>query len=156
MKVLNKLFDMVTVALFSAMVVTVLLQILFRTILRLSVPWTEELSRLLFIYVGFFSTALAARERQFIVIDVLLKRLPKAVQAVLYVITKVIVVLFFSIMWVGALKMFGMVKNTYFQSLPMVSNGATYIAVMVGSGLTVFYTILESIDSLRKRGIGDA
>lgn len=156
MKVINKLFDVVTVIIFASMVITVLLQIFFRTILRLSVPWTEELSRLLFIYVGFFSTALAARERQFIVIDVLLQRLPRQVQAVLYVVTKVIVVLFFSIMWVGALKMFGMVKGTYFQSLPLVSNGTTYVAVMVGAGMTVFYTILESIDSLRKRGIKHA
>lgn len=156
MKTINKIFDVVTVLIFSAMVITVLLQILFRTIMRVSVPWTEELSRLLFIYVGFFATALAARERQFIVIDVLLKRLPRPVQAVLYVITKVLVVAFFSIMWVGALKMFGMVKNTYFQSLPMVSNGATYIAVMVGAGLTVFYTVLESIEAFIKRGKKDA
>ncbi|MCD8122543.1 MAG: TRAP transporter small permease [Clostridiales bacterium] len=155
MKVLNKVVDIVTILAFIAMMVTTLLQILFRTILKISVPWTEELSRLLFIYAGFLGTAIAAREKQFIIIDVLTSRLPKAVQAVLYVVMKIVIVLFFSIMWFGAVQMFGKVKNTYFQSLPAVSNGATYVALIIGAGLTVFYTLIESIDTFRKRGTSD-
>ena len=151
MKYINTLFNLVTVILFVGMGVTVLLQIFFRFVMKMSVPWTEELSRLLFIYVGFFGTALAARDKQFIIIDVLFKRLPKPVQGVLTVITRVITVAFFGIMFAGAVQMYGKVKGTYFQSLKGVSNGMTYVALIIGAGMTILYTLLQSIDDLRKK-----
>ena len=156
MKFINKLFNVVTVLLFVGMVVTVLLQILFRYVMKISVPWTEEASRLLFIYVGFFGTALAARDKQFIIIDVLLKRVPRPLQIVMQVIAKVVTVAFFCIMWVGAVRMFGKVKNTYFQSMPGVSNGMTYLALIIGGGMTIVYTLLDSLHSLLKGGKKDA
>ena len=82
MKKLYKIFDGITMAIFVAMVLVVVLQIIFRFILRISVPWTEELSRLLFIYIGFFGTAIAVREKELIVIDLLLQRTPTKVQNV--------------------------------------------------------------------------
>ena len=155
MKLFNKIFNLITVLLFVGMVVTVLLQIVFRYIMKISVPWTEEASRLLFIYVGFFGTALAARDKQFIIIDVLLKRVPRPVRMVMTVIAKVVTVAFFCIMWVGAVRMFGKVKNTYFQSMPAVSNGMTYLALIIGGGMTVIYTLIDSIGSLIKGGKKD-
>lgn len=155
LKVLNKILDVVGVILFVAMFVVVLLQILFRTVLKTSVPWTEEMSRLLFIYVGFLGTALAAREKQFIIIDVLLKRLPKIVQNFLYFFIKVFCLFFFCIMWYGAVRMFMKVKGTFFFTMSWLSNGWTYIALIVGLFFTVFYIVIECIDEIRHRGEGD-
>lgn len=156
MKYVNKAFNFITVMIFVAMVLTVLLQIVFRQLLKMSVPWTEELSRLLFIYAGFFGTALAARDKQFIVIDVLFKRLPSKVKAVCEVFIKVFLMLFFGIMWVGAVKMAQTVSGTYFQSMPGVSNSFTYYAIIIGLAMTELYLVLESIEEIRKRGHKDA
>lgn len=156
MKYVNKAFNFISVVIFVAMIITVLLQILFRQVFKISVPWTEELSRLLFIYAGFFGTALAARDKQFIVIDVLFKRLPGKLQAVCKVFIKAFLMLFFGIMWVGAVKMAQTVSGTYFQSMPIVSNSATYFAIIIGLAMTELYLVLESIDEIRKRGHKDA
>ena len=70
MKKINKIFDDLSILIFVLMVVVVIVQVVCRYCFKLSVPWTEELSRLLFIYVGFTGTAIAVRENELIVVDV--------------------------------------------------------------------------------------
>lgn len=150
MKKLYKIFDGITMAVFVAMILVVVLQIIFRFILRISVPWTEELSRLLFIYIGFFGTAIAVREKELIVIDLLLQRVPKKVQKVLNVGIYILSFAFFMILLVGGIGVFIKVKDTYFATMNFVSNGWIYIALIVGMGMTLLDMVYSVVIKIRR------
>lgn len=151
MKKLYKIFDGITMAVFVAMVLVVVLQIIFRFILRISVPWTEELSRLLFIYIGFFGTAIAVREKELIVIDLLLRRVPTKVQKVLNVCIYILSFAFFTVLLVGGIGVFRKVKDTYFATMSFVSNGWIYIALIVGMGMTLLDMVYSVVVKIRGR-----
>src|SRR3954447_9825080 len=71
MKALNRVVDGLAIALFAAILVLVNVQIVCRFVLSISVPWTEEVSRLLFIWLAFLGAAIGVREGSLIVIDTL-------------------------------------------------------------------------------------
>lgn len=154
MKKLYKIFDGITMAIFVAMVLVVVLQIIFRFILRISVPWTEELSRLLFIYIGFFGTAIAVREKELIVIDLLLQRVPAKVQKILNVCIYILSFSFFTILLIGGIRVYRKVKETYFATMSFVSNGWIYIALIIGMGMTLLDMVYSVIIKI-KRGVRD-
>lgn len=150
MKKLNKVFDGITIAIFVVMVAVVIFQILFRFVLKVSVPWTEELSRLLFMYIGFFGTAIAVREKELIVVDLLLERLPATLRKILNVLIFVATFLFFSILLVGGIKVYGKVKGTYFATMDFVSNGWMYIALIIGMSMTLLSMLFSAIARIRE------
>lgn len=150
MKRLNKIFDGITIAIFVAMILVIVFQILFRFALRISVPWTEELSRLLFMYIGFFGTAIAVREKELIVIDLLLQRMPEKLQKAMNVFIYIVSFLFFMILLVGGIGMYQKVKNTYFATMELVSNGWMYIALIVGMAVTLLSMICSAIENIRE------
>lgn len=151
MKKIIKVFDGIAIAIFVLMVLTVLFQIVCRFILKLSAPWTEELNRLLFLYVGFMGTAIATREKEHIVVDMVLTRLPKGLRKVFDVIIQLIMIVFFYIMLVGGVKMFMTTKGTYYQSMPFLSSGWMYIAVIIGSGASLISLLIDSARSVFRR-----
>lgn len=150
MKKLYKIFDGITIVIFVVMVAVVMLQILFRFALRISVPWTEELSRLLFMYIGFFGTAIAVREKELIVVDLLLQRMPEKLQKVMNVFIYIVTFLFFSILLVGGIGMYGKVKNTYFATMASVSNGWMYIALIIGMAVTLLSMLCSAVENIRR------
>ena len=150
MKKLNKIFDDLSILIFVLMVVVVIVQVVCRYCFKLSVPWTEELSRLLFIYVGFTGTAIAVRENELIVVDVLLTRLPAGIRKVMDVLIQIVMFAFFLLMFIGAIKMFMSTKGTYFQSMPFLSNGWTYMAVIIGMAASLVGIITNAIKNIKE------
>src|SRR4051812_34870814 len=71
MRWVNRGSDVVAIVLFVAILVLVNFQIPCRFVLSISVPWTEEVSRLLFIWLAYVGAAIGMREGTLIVIDTL-------------------------------------------------------------------------------------
>src|SRR5689334_20217217 len=71
MRWLNRVSDGLAVVLFIAILVLVNFQIFARFALSISVPWTEEVSRLVFVWLAFLGAAIGMREGTLIVIDTL-------------------------------------------------------------------------------------
>lgn len=80
---------------FAAMIAATLGQVLFRYFLQISVPWTEEAARALFVMANLTGIAIAYREREHIIVDFLFTRLPPKLQRGLSVL--------FSLMTLGFL-----------------------------------------------------
>lgn len=112
------------------------------------------MSRLLFIYIGFFGTAIAVREKELIVIDLLLQRTPTKVQKVLNVCIYILSFAFFTILLIGGIGVFRKVKDTYFATMSFVSNGWIYIALIIGMGMTLLDMVYSVIIKIR-RGVRD-
>lgn len=73
-KSLFKLIEWLCEALLALMVCFVVMQVLCR-LLRIPTPWTEEMSRYLYVYITFLGSCIALYEREHVVIDLLLVKL---------------------------------------------------------------------------------
>ena len=70
-----KTLSHVTLFCFLAMLLVMIVQVFCRDVLRVSVSWTDELTRYFFIWAIFLGSALAQRTREHIRITVLVDRL---------------------------------------------------------------------------------
>jgi len=138
-KFFNKIYDTIGVGIFIAMTFVVLLQILFRFVLHVSIPWTEEMSRLLFIFLGFFGLGIAVREKELIVIEFFLHKLKGRLRTAVDCFISLFTAAFFGVIFVGAFKMMRSAWPTYFSTMEWLSNGWLYFAAVLGMGGALFF-----------------
>ena len=143
MRVFNAIVNFLGNCFFILMLSVVLLQVLFRFVLNIGVPWTEELSRLSFIYLSFIGAAIAFREKSLIRVDTIIEKARGKTLAALKIFINVFTTLFIVVMFIGSLYMIGLVWPTYFATMQWLSNGWMYIATSCGFGLMIFYTIVS-------------
>lgn len=91
MKVFNKLEEWIGGSLFIAMLVILVLQIFARQVLDSPLIWSEELSRLIFVYVGMLGVSMGIRSQQHIFIDFLYTKFPKSMQKVVFTIIQFLI-----------------------------------------------------------------
>ena len=145
MKVLKNILDWLGISIFLALLCVVVLQIIARSVLTISIPWTEELSRFLFIWLTYIGAAIAARKGSNIVIDMLIQKIPnnfrKASEIVIILCSMAVVVVFL----VGSWNLIEKTKGVYYSTMPFLSTGWQYAAPVVGFGLILFYFILRLV-----------
>lgn len=91
MKVFNKLEEWLGGSLFIAMFVVLVMQIFARQIFNSPLIWSEELSRLIFVYVGLFGVSMGIRSQQHIMIDFLYAKFPKSMQKIVFTIIQILI-----------------------------------------------------------------
>ena len=82
MKFFNKLEEWIGVALFLAILCILVDQILFRQAFQSPLIWSEELAKLLFVYVGMLGISVAIRKQEHVYIDFLTNLMPPSVKKV--------------------------------------------------------------------------
>src|SRR5512137_478753 len=81
---------------------SVFLQVLSRFVFKYPLPWTEEVSRIAFVYSIFVGATIAVREKTHLNIDVLLIVLPKGMARVITVLGLILVGIFLGfVTWEG-------------------------------------------------------
>ena len=91
MKVFNKLEEWLGGSLFIAMFVVLVMQIFARQIFNSPLIWSEELSRLIFVYVGLLGVSMGIRSQQHIMIDFLYAKFPKSMQKIVFTIIQILI-----------------------------------------------------------------
>lgn len=64
--------------------------------------WSEEVTRICFIYLIYLGSIIAARENQHLMIDTLMCKLPKAGQTILYIIIQLLTIVLMGFLALGA------------------------------------------------------
>ncbi|QLB12411.1 tripartite ATP-independent transporter DctM subunit [Bisgaardia hudsonensis] len=99
MKFINKLEEWLGGTLFLIIFGILLAQIVSRQVFDSPLIWSEELARLLFIYVGMFGISMATRTQQHVYIDFLTNKMPvgvrKGVNSFVQILTYICLFLFF-------------------------------------------------------------
>lgn len=83
MTILNRLERLIGTSafmMFAAMFLLTLAQVVFRYLLQISVPWTEEVARALFVLATLSGITLAWRQREHIIVDFLFVKFSPQVQ----------------------------------------------------------------------------
>jgi TRAP-type C4-dicarboxylate transport system permease small subunit len=139
-----RLIDFITAVLFIGLIFAALLQILFRFVLRISVPWTEELARILYVYITFLGLILLEAEDNSIKVTFLVdKLLPFKQRWLLQVFLNIFGIFFLVCLFIGAVTMFSNTHIMSFGTMPWLPVSAMYIPIMIACPLTIFYLIRQ-------------
>ena len=99
---LIKLQQFVMIFCIAVMVILIIWEVIARFILKVSVPYAEELTRLAMVWWIFFGSSLAVRFNGHAKLDAILKKLPGVLQLVMKILIQLaIAVLSFVIMYYG-------------------------------------------------------
>ena len=133
--------------LFSTLIAILLIQIVFRYFFNVSVPWTEEMSRILFIHFCFLGTAIAIMEKEMIIIDTILAKISGKARYLIEIFIAVFTFIFILILFVGSLKMMISVWPTRFSTMDRVSTGWLYAGPVYSSLIILLNEIFVVIKS---------
>ncbi|GAB3790522.1 TRAP transporter small permease [Virgibacillus kimchii] len=90
-KIYNNFEEIIGSSLFVAMLVVLVVQTLTRQGIGVPLVWTEELSKLLFIYAGYLGIAACIKDNSHVAIDVFIKRLPAKGQKWVYIFNQFLI-----------------------------------------------------------------
>jgi TRAP-type C4-dicarboxylate transport system permease small subunit len=139
--------EVVTLVGFIGMLLSTGGQVLFRYALRISVPWTEELARILFILTMFLGIAIAIHEREHIVVDFLFKKLPIRFQAVGLIVFNIAIFIFLCFLARGTIAMTRMTWDSYMIALDWIRTGWLYLGEFIAILFMMFYVLLSIAES---------
>lgn len=147
---LDQVLDMLMIALVVAITVLVLLQITQRYVEIFSIPWTEEMSRYLFVYLTFIGSALLIKEKGHIVVDVLMERVPRRPRFVVYVLVELIMLAFLYIFISGMQQLTLASTEAVAASMQWFRLYYLYAGVWVGGLLMFLYTTIEIVKGIQR------
>jgi TRAP-type C4-dicarboxylate transport system permease small subunit len=134
---------------FVVMLILVMSQVVFRYVLEISVPWTEEAARWFYAWQIFLGSSLAMRDRLHLQITVLLDRFTGRPRACLDFFAALTGLGFLAgIIW-GSLLMIRAVYPVQAGSFP-ISTSYLYLSLPVGLIAMLVLTLRDVVDSARQ------
>ena len=128
MKKFDKIEEYIGGSLFVVIFAILVLQVFFRQVIRTPLVWSEELARLIFVYVAMLGISIGIRKQSHIFIDFLFTRFSPAVQKVVFTISQIII--FVCIICMGWFGKYLVAKKWIFEIVTLnVSSGWMYLAM---------------------------
>lgn len=129
---------MVIVALLAAMTITVALQIVLRYFFASPLPWGEEITRYMFVYLIFLGAAAGIHAGVHVSIDAIVIRLPPRAHRVMELVAKIIVAAFLVVLVIFGTQL---ALNTLGQRSPAlgIPIGLAYFAIPLGALLGLLF-----------------
>ncbi len=155
LRVLDKSLVVIAMVGFIGMLLSTGGQVLFRYVLKIPVPWTEELARILFILSMFLGIAIAIREKEHIVVNFLFKKLGIRGQAIGLIVFDVAILILLCFLARGTVSMVLIMWNSYMIALDWIRTAYLYMGEFIAILFMMFYVvleILENVQTLRSNG----
>ncbi|GEN22227.1 putative TRAP transporter small permease protein [Halomonas cupida] len=131
-----RLLTIIVVAAFTMMLVVMAIQVISRYALGIAVPWTDEVSRYLFLTEIFLGSVLALRYQEHIRITVVTDLLPPSLQQAAAVIADLISILVLLMIMGGAFNMMGRTAGVFASTFDM-SFAWLYLMQLLAAALMV-------------------
>ncbi|HZK32734.1 MAG TPA: TRAP transporter small permease [Corynebacterium sp.] len=144
-RILQAVLATVSVTLFTMLVATTTWQVFSRQILNEPSTWSEELARLLFVWLSFLGSAFLFGERGHIAVDFLARRLSPPGQRAAQIFVQVMV-LFFALVgmvWGGYLAA-SIAWNQNLTALPFTI-GWVYLVIPIAGVFIAVFTVMDII-----------
>lgn len=151
LKFLNdRLEEIFLVILMIAAVAIVAAQVITRYVLKVSLPWSEEIARYMFLWLTWVGASYATKERKHVSIDIIYAKLPKAGKTVCTIISTVVWLIFLGMMFYLS---FRLTKSVASGGQVAVGSGIPmwipYASIPTGMGLMLFRLIQNCVHDLR-------
>jgi TRAP-type C4-dicarboxylate transport system permease small subunit len=133
---------------FIFMLLCAIMQVLFRYVLQISVPWTEEAARFSLIFVTFWAAATALREKEHISIPTIFEKIPRKPRLLVQMVFIVAIGFFLINVFIGSLKMIKLTWNTPVGSIGWLTTGHVYLSLPSGIILMMIYLIVWMVETI--------
>jgi TRAP-type C4-dicarboxylate transport system permease small subunit len=153
MRLLNRWVDGAVIGLFAVTLALVNFQILCRFVLSISVPWTEEVSRLIFIWLAYLGAAIGCREGTLIVIDTVPEFLGGRARRVLDPLVRIVSFAVVVFLFAASIPLVRSVWPTTLATVDWISNAWAYLAFTASFGLMIVYSIAPVMPGLARRRV---
>lgn len=120
----------------SVMFLLLFLNIVLRYAFNSGIPWAEEMSRFLFVWITFLGAIVALNENQHLGISALIRRCPRTLKKILYLVSSAIVIYLLYMCLVGGWRMTLLGLHNY------ASTSGIPLAWMWGVGVVSFGAML--------------
>ena len=127
---------------FSGMLISTWAQVLFRK-LAISVDWTEELARILFVLSVFLGIAIAVAEKRHIIVDFIFNKLPMRGRALVGIIFDLIILVFLIFLLRGAAIMVSVTWESFMIAISWLRTGYLYLVECIAIVLTMVYILVD-------------
>lgn len=128
-------------ALLLVMAVLVFANVFLRYVAGISLPWVEEITRYMMIWVAWLAVGLAMREGAHIAIDNLQNALPTRLARALRIFCFLSIVIFFAaVAWFGF--QYSIFAWRQESAVLRFSLGAIYLAIPIGAVLMIVHTLM--------------
>ena len=152
MQAFNRSLDRVAAFLFAAALILVNVQIVCRFVLSISVPWTEEVSRLVFVWLAFLGAAIGAREGSLIVIDTLPEVVGPKWEVFVGPLVRLVSLAVILFLFVGSIPLVRSVWPTTLSTVDWISNGWAYLAFTTSFGLMALFAAYPIVRDFMRLG----
>ena len=124
-------------------------QVVFRYVLRIPFIWSEEFTRLLFIWIVWLGAALAIPRGKHMVIEFIRDRLPEPWPLRVKLATDLLALFFLAVVVVKGISLMGMTAGEFYVTFPLSVKYA-FLASVVGGALMFFFLSLEFRTTFRR------
>ncbi len=129
----------------AVMTVVIVLQVFFRFVIYVPMPWSEELARYVMIWMGLLGSVVALRHGRHIGVRVLVERLPKGVYDHVAIFLQLVMIVFLLILAQKGWEL-GAINAIQLSPAMELSMQIPYLSIPVGSvlmALVLFSDMLE-------------
>jgi TRAP-type transport system small permease protein len=136
--------------LLAVIVVIVFCNVLSRYVLNASLAWSEEVSRMLFIWLAFFGAITAYVNNEHLGLDILVKFFSKKIAQVLILTADIVVFFALTIVLKGGIDMtVDSFESGWVSSAVPIQYGYVYLAVPLSAALLLVESLLKFINDIK-------
>ena len=141
----NTVTEYIVSALLVLMVVVVFLQVIFRFVLHASLPWSEELSRYILVWLSFLGAAIGVRRGAHIGVEVVVSLFPKPLKIAAALFVHAAGMVFFSLLILYGWRILAVVGRQLSPAMEW-SMAIPYSAICAGGVLMFAYALEHTVD----------
>lgn len=150
-KVQKMLLALIGIAL-AAMMIVIIAQTVTRYVIFYSIPWSEELSRYLFVFMIMIGLTVAIKEDMLISIDLIDRVLSPKADKYLDIVRKTFALGVSVIIAIVCTRMFtiGMIQKSPAMAMPMIVMYGTIFAAYILAAISLVFKIIDNFIEARK------
>lgn len=141
----NALVEYAVCALLVVMVVVVFLQVIFRFIIRSSLPWSEELARYVMVWIVFLGASIGVKRKSHIGVEAVVAMLPDSMRRWTSIFVNAMCCVFFVLM-VHYGRMILRVVGSQLSPAMEISMAIPYSAVFAGGALMCVHCFFQMVE----------
>ncbi len=145
MKKIETCLENVTALILLFMLICCLLQVLFRFVLHISAPFTEEFARMGYIWMVFLSLPILEARNEQLKVTFFFDKLPLKVRVALYWLMSAVYVVLLACTTCGAVRYFQSSNTLTFSSVSWLRMSYQYIPIVMGCLLGILFIVHRAI-----------
>lgn len=139
-KFLNTLFkviEIMTGIFLAMMIILVFLNVIGRYLFNIGFVWSEEISRLCFIFLVYLGSIEAMRDNRHLMIDTLMMKVPKTAQTVIYTVVQVCIIWLMVILTRGSWGLVMQNRNNRWVSTGFPAHIVHFFGIILGVSIAI-------------------